>query len=121
MSHVLFYKSKRSSQITLVAELNLPKRDSLRWWNINHFGDDDNAHTLFGLNSKAFVNGIVVAFGPFTLDFKFSHLVAYNGVRVLELRADDSLIDVEKEDEDDDNDDEKEEKKKEKSDLGNGK
>lgn len=39
----------------------------------------------------------------------------------MELRAEDSLIDVEKEDEEDDNDDEKEEKKKEKSDLGNGK
>ncbi|CAI8614619.1 unnamed protein product [Vicia faba] len=92
-------------------------------------GDDDDGRTLFGSNSKAPVNGSVVAFGPFAVDSGFSDLVADNGVRVLEVvrsgitfRADDSLIDVEKEDADDDVDDQDEkEEKSDKSDLGNGK
>ncbi|WJX84631.1 hypothetical protein P8452_67184 [Trifolium repens] len=99
-------------------------------------GDDDDGRTLFGSNSKAPVNGSVVAFGPFAIDSGFSDLVADNGVRVFEivrsgitLKADDSSIEVEK-DEVDDVDDEKDEKeeqeheheqKKEKRDLGNGK
>ncbi|CAI8611966.1 unnamed protein product [Vicia faba] len=61
----------------------------------------------------------IVAFKPFALDFGFSDLITNNGIRDLELRGEDSLIGVEKEDDDDDDD--KDEKKKEKSDLGNKK
>ncbi|KAL5075905.1 hypothetical protein RYX36_014889, partial [Vicia faba] len=81
------------------------------------FSDDDDDHNLFDSNSKAPVNDSVVAFGPFALDSRFSYLVVDNRVRVLELRMEDSLIDVKKRM----MDDEKEEKKNGKSDLGSGK
>lgn len=88
-------------------------------------GDDDDGRTLFGSNSKAPVNGSVLAFGPFSIGSGFSDLVADNGIRVFEVvrngiafKAEGLLADGDDKDNEEDEEEEKEEK--EESDLGKG-
>ncbi|CAL0326795.1 unnamed protein product [Lupinus luteus] len=48
-------------------------------------GDEDDARSLFGSNSKPLVNGSFVAFGPFNRESGFSDLVIDDGIRVSEI------------------------------------